>query len=142
MASARLGIAVACVLAAVYVALAVLLSLALTGAARVTETAYLRALGVSRRQIVALVVVEHVPTIILAVAAGVGLGLAVFGLVEPGLGLGALLGSAVDVPLRIDPLPFAALIAAVAIVAAVGIQLAALLSERSGASAPRVVAAD
>ena len=142
VASARLGIAVACVLAAVYVALAVLLSLALTGAARVTETAYLRALGVSRRQIVALVVVEHVPTIILAVAAGVGLGLAVFGLVEPGLGLGALLGSAVDVPLRIDPLPFAALIAAVAIVAAVGIQLAALLSERSGASAPRVVAAD
>jgi putative ABC transport system permease protein len=142
VASARLGIAVACAVAAAYAALAVLLSLALTSATRATETAYLRALGVSRRQIVALVVVEHIPTIILSVAAGVGLGLAVFALVEPGLGLGALLGSAVDVPLRLDPLPFAALIVTVAVVAAVGIQLAALLGERLGVVAPRAVPAD
>lgn len=142
VASARLGIAVACALAGAYAALAVLLSLALTGASRVTETAYLRALGVSRRQVVALVVVEHVPTIILAVAAGVGLGLAVFVLVEPGLGLGALLGSAFDVPLRLDPLPFVALIVIVAVIAAIGIQLAALLGERLGDAAPRAVPAD
>lgn len=142
VASARLGIAVACALAAAYAALAVLLSLALTGASRTIETAYLRALGVSRREIVALVVVEHVPTIILGVAAGVGLGVAVFVLVEPGLGLGALLGSALDVPLRLDPLPFAALIVAVAVIALIGIQLAALLGERLGVAAPRVVPAD
>jgi hypothetical protein len=97
---------------------------------------------VSRRQIVALVVVEHIPTIILSVAAGVGLGLAVFALVEPGLGLGALLGSAVDVPLRLDPLPFAALIVTVAVVAAIGIQLGALLGERLGVAASRAVLAD
>jgi putative ABC transport system permease protein len=142
VASARLGIALACAMAAVYAALAVLLSLALTGASRITETGYLRALGVGRRQIVALVVVEHVPTIVLAVAAGVGLGIAVFALVEPGLGLGALLGSTVDVPLRLDPLPFAALIVSVAVIAVIGIQLAAWLGERLAGAAPRAVPTD
>ena len=142
VATARLGIAVACALAAAYAGLAILLSLALTGAARAGETAYLRALGLSRRQVAALVVVEHVPTIILAVAAGVGLGLAVFVLVEPGLGLGALLGSTVDVPIRFDPLPFAALIVTVAGVAAIGIQLVASLADRFGIGAPSAMAAD
>lgn len=142
VASARLGIAAASALAAAFAALAVLLSLALTGASRTTETAYLRALGVSRRQIVAMVVVEHVPTIVLSVAAGVGLGLAVFVLVEPGLGLGALLGSALQVPLRLEPLPFGALIAAVALVAAIGILLAAALADRLGVAARRSAPAD
>ena len=82
-----IGIAVAAIVAALYAALAVTAALALAGAARSTELAHLRMVGLSRRDAFRLAAVEHGPTVVLAALAGIGFGLGLFVLLEPGLGL-------------------------------------------------------
>jgi putative ABC transport system permease protein len=99
----RAGIAGAALVSALYAALAVAAALALAGLARAVEVAHLRTLGLSRRQALGLVVMEHGPTVIAAFAIGVGLGLALFNGLRPGLGLAALVGSNLEVPLAVDP---------------------------------------
>ena len=82
------GVAAAAFAAFAYAALAVSAALALSGAARAVEVAHLRTLGLTRREALGLVAVEHGPTIIVAFGAGVALGLGLFALLRDRLGLG------------------------------------------------------
>jgi hypothetical protein len=129
------GIAVAAIVAAIYAALAVTAALALAGAARTTEVSHLRMIGLSRGDALGLAIVEHGPTVVLAFLAGVALGLGLFVLLEPGLGLDAIVGSKVSVPLSADPQQLAIIAAAVAAIAVVGIGLAAWMQRRGAAVA-------
>ena len=129
------GIAIAAVIAAFYAALAVAAALALAGAARATEVAHLRTIGLSRGDAVGLVVIEHGPTVILAFVAGVALGLGLFVLLEPGLGLDAIVGSKIQVPLTADPRQLAIIFAGILAIAVVGIGLAAWMQRRGVAVA-------
>jgi hypothetical protein len=127
------GIALAGIVAAVYAALAVTAALALAGASRATESAHLRMIGLSRRDAVGLAVIEHGPTVLLAFVAGVALGLGLFALLEPGLGIDAIVGSAFAVPLSADPQQLALTFAGVLAIAIVGIGLAAWMQRRGSA---------
>jgi putative ABC transport system permease protein len=127
------GIALAGVIAALYAALAVAAALALAGDARAVEVAHLRALGLSRREASGLAIVEHGPIVIIAFILGVALGLGLFVLLEPGLGLDALVGSRIDVPLTADPRQLAVILGSVVVIAAVGVALAAWMQRRGAA---------
>ena len=70
-----------------YAALAVAAALALAGASRAIEVAHLRTLGLTRREALGLVIVEHGPTILVAFVAGVLLGLGLFSVLRDSLGL-------------------------------------------------------
>jgi predicted lysophospholipase L1 biosynthesis ABC-type transport system permease subunit len=129
------GIALAGVVAAIYAALAVAAALALAGDSRAVEVAHLRALGLSRREASGLAIVEHGPIVIVAFVLGVALGLGLFVLLEPGLGLDALVGSRIEVPLTADPRQLAIILGAVLAIAAVGIGLAAWMQRRGAAIA-------
>jgi len=124
------GIAIAAIVAGAYAAIAVAAALALAGAARAVEVAHLRMLGLSRREALGLAIVEHGPTVLFAFVAGIALGLGLFVLLEPGLGLDALVGSRVEVPLTADPRQLAIIFAGVLVIAAVGIGLAAWMQRR------------
>lgn len=128
------GIALAGVIAALYAALTVAAALALAGDARAVEVAHLRALGLSRREASGLAIVEHGPIVILAFILGVALGLGLFVLLEPGLGLDALVGSRIDVPLTADPRQLAVILGSVVVIAAVGVGLAAWMQRRGTAT--------
>ena len=127
------GIAVAAIVAAVYAALAVTAALALAGASRATEVAHLRMIGLSRRDALGLALIEHGPTVLLAFVAGVALGLGLFALLEPGLGIDAIVGSTLAVPLSADPQQLALTFAGVLAIAIVGIGLAAWMQRRGTA---------
>jgi hypothetical protein len=129
------GIALAALVAALYAALAVTAALALAGAARATEVSHLRMIGLSRRDALGLAIVEHGPTVLLAFIAGVALGLGLFILLQPGLGLDALVGSKLEVPVSADPRQLAAIGAGVLAIATVGIGLAAWMQRRGVAVA-------
>lgn len=124
------GVAIASLVAAIYAALAVTAALALAGAARLVEVAQLRTLGLSRRQAAGLAALEHGPTVLLAFVAGVALGLGLFALLEPGLGLDALVGARVDVQLTADPRQLGLILVGVLAIATVGIGLAAWTQRR------------
>lgn len=125
-----IGVAAAAIVAGAYAALAVAAALALAGAARAIELAHLRTLGLSRREAAALAVVEHGPTVVLALAAGVALGLALFVLLLPGLGLAALVDSQLAIPLAVEPVHLALLLVATVIIMGAGMALAALVQRR------------
>jgi len=124
------GIALGALVAALYAALAVSAALALAGDARAIEVAHLRALGLSPRGALGLVMVEHGPTVVIALVAGIALGLGLFALLEPGLGIDALVGSRIDVPLTADPRQLAIILASVVAITIVGIGLAAWMQRR------------
>jgi predicted lysophospholipase L1 biosynthesis ABC-type transport system permease subunit len=124
------GVAIAALVAGAYAALAVAAALALAGAARAVEVAHLRMLGLSRRDALGLVILEHGPTVLLAFVAGIALGLGLFVLLEPGLGLDALVGSRIEVPLTADPRQLAIILGALVVISAVGIGLAAWTQRR------------
>jgi len=113
-----------------YAALAVVISMLLAGAARARETAQLRTMGVGRAQIVGMTLLEHAPPIIVAMAAGLGLGLLVAWVVLPGLGLGAFTGGATDPVLTIRPLEVGLLSAGLVAIVAVGVLLGAWAQRR------------
>jgi putative ABC transport system permease protein len=121
------AIAAAAFVAFAYAALAVTAALALAGAARAVEVAHLRTLGLTRREAVGLVVVEHGPTILVAFVVGAALGIALFGLLREGLGLAALFGAEVDVVVGVEPGQLVAVLAAIVIIVALGILLGAVL---------------
>ena len=91
----------ALVIAATYMALTIVGSLVLSAARRTRDLAYLRTLGVSGRQALALTVMEHAPPVLLALLPGIVLGIGVAILCEPGLGLATFVGAR-DVPLFVD----------------------------------------
>lgn len=129
---AATGIVLATLIAATYAAIALVAALALASAARAAETAHLRTLGLSGRQSGGLVVLEFLPAAAIAFVAGAVLGVATFALAEPGLGLDALLGSTLSVPLSVEPVQLVALLAATALLTAVSVAIGATL-ERSAA---------
>jgi putative ABC transport system permease protein len=109
----RAGVFAAALAAALFAALAVAAALALAGAAQRAELAHLRVFGLTRRQAIWLTFVEHGPAALVAYVFGVALGLGLFVFLLPGLGLAAVIGSAVIVPLTIEPLHLGLLLAAV-----------------------------
>lgn len=120
------GIAVA----AAYSALAVVVGLALTGRARARDLGYLRTLGLSSRQVVGLTAVEQAPPVILALAAGVALGVGVMRLIEPGVDFTAFTGPSVPVSLVIDWWTVALLCTGLVVIVAAAVAVVGVLAER------------
>lgn len=125
------GIALAAAVAAAYAALGVAVALALTGAARAVEVAQLRAIGLSRRQAVGLIVLEHGPTLAVAFAAGIALGIGLFLLLRPGLGLDTIVPAPLAVPIGIEPVHLGLILAAMVLIVTVGVILAAVVQQRA-----------
>jgi putative ABC transport system permease protein len=96
------GVAAAVLVATAYAALAVAAALALTGSARAPESALLRVLGLGGRQQVGLAGTEYGPLVLVAFGIGAVLGLGLFVVLRPGLGLESIVGSPVTVPLAVD----------------------------------------
>ena len=95
------GYAGAVLVAAIYMALTIVGALVLSAAHRTRDLAYLRTLGVTARQALALTILEHAPPVVLAILPGLALGIAIATLVEPGLGLATFVGHS-GVPLFVD----------------------------------------
>ncbi|MCU0506481.1 MAG: hypothetical protein MUE82_12065 [Chloroflexi bacterium] len=125
------GLALAVLVAALYAALAVSCALALSASARAVEIAHLRTLGLSRAQSAWLVVAEHGPTVAVAFVVGVALGVGLYVVVGPALGTDAIVGSAVVVPLAVEPLHLLGILAAVVAIVAVGMAIAAAIQRRA-----------
>jgi putative ABC transport system permease protein len=125
------GVAAALIVAAAYAALAIAVALALTGAARAVETAHLRLLGLGPRDAVLLVVLEYGPLIGVAFLLGLGLGSVLFLLVRPALGLDVIVGSDLAVPFAVSPLGVLLSLAALIVVAGIGIGAGALAERRA-----------
>ena len=105
----RAGIAVA----GGYAALALLLAPVLTARPRLRDFAYLRALGLSRREVLRLAAVELGPPVAAALVIGILLGVGLAYLVEPGLDLSALAAgreAALEAPLLAPALLAAAIL--------------------------------
>jgi putative ABC transport system permease protein len=96
------GFSLALLVAAAYTALTIIGALIESSARRTQDLAYLRALGVSSFQALALTVVEYAPPVVLALVPGVALGIGVAFLLEPGLALGTFTGTSGTVPLLVD----------------------------------------
>lgn len=116
------------VLGGVLAGLAVVLAAALTARARGRDVAYLRALGLSGRQALGLAALELVPLALVALALGVGLGLAVPHLIAPGIDLTAFTGG--------EPM-ITANLAALALLAGSFLAVLAVAVVAAGASARR-----
>ena len=101
------------------------------GASRSVEVAHLRTMGLSRREALGLIIVEHGPTIVVAFVAGVALGLALFALLRDSLGLASLVGAPIVVDVGIDPVQLGAVLLAVVTIVALGIGLGAALQRNA-----------
>ena len=131
----RLGIAATAVVAAIYAALAVAAALALGGAARTTENAHLRTLGLSDGQAVWTLLLEQVPPLAFAFVAGLATGVGLLVLLLPGLRLERLLGVDVQVTPGLDPTLVAAMAIGIVLVALVGLAAGLWLGRRGTAVA-------
>ena len=123
------GYALALLIAAIYMALAIVGAMVLSAAGRTRDLAYLRTLGVSARQQLGLTVMEHGPPVVLALVPGVALGIAIAVLVEPVLRLATFVGSG-GVPLSIDWGSLALLVVGLASVVAVAVGAGTWLARR------------
>jgi putative ABC transport system permease protein len=108
----------------------VVVALILTFAARARDLTFLRTLGLSGRQSLGLTIVEHLPSVVLAVAAGIGLGIGLEVLLEPGLDLAAFAGRSIPVKLSVDWLAIGVLALALATVVAVAVLATAVVGRR------------
>jgi putative ABC transport system permease protein len=125
------GYALAVLIAAIYMALTIVGALIISAARRTRDLAYLRTLGVSAPQSLALTVMEHAPPVLLALVPGVALGIGVAVLVLPGLGLGTFAGTSGPVPLFVDAIALTILIAGLLGVVAVAVMAGTWLSRRA-----------
>jgi putative ABC transport system permease protein len=125
------GFALALAAAVAYAALAVIVALLMSGSARARETAHLRTMGIGRGQVFALTILEHGPPVLVAVVAGLALGVAVAWVVLPGLGLSAFTGSAADPGLTTDIGQLVVLTGALMVIVGVGIAAAAWMQQRA-----------
>ncbi len=116
--------------AALYMALAIMGSVVLSAARRTQDLAYLRTLGVTTTQALALTIMEHAPPVLLALIPGVALGIGVAFLLEPGLGLATFVGTS-GLPLYVDPGALALMVAALLGVVAAGVTAGTWLSRRT-----------
>jgi putative ABC transport system permease protein len=129
-AAIHLGIAIAAAVAGLYAALAVASALALAGSARAIELAHLRTLGLADRQASGVLLAEHAPAIIVAFAGGLALGIGLFAVLVPSLGLDVLVGSSVQIAPAFDAALLAATAGGVIAVTTIGLGLG-ILSGRS-----------
>jgi putative ABC transport system permease protein len=113
-----------------YAALGVAAALALAGLARTAETAHLRTLGLTGRQALALLVAEHGPSTVAAIVAGGLLGIALFSVLRPALGLGTLVGAPMEVPVVVEPSVLLLILVVMTAVVATGLLLGAMLQRR------------
>jgi putative ABC transport system permease protein len=125
-----LGFLVSLAVAAGYVTLTLVIGLLLAAAARSRDVAYLRTMGLSAGQSLRMAILEQVPPIIVAVAAGAGLGLAIVALIGRGLNLGAFAGADITADLTIDWLLLVVAGAWLIAVAAIGVGIGALAARR------------
>ena len=86
------GFGVGLAIAVVYLAITLVGAVVMSAAGRTRDVAYLRTLGLTSRQALALTAVEHVPPVLLALVPGIVLGVVVAALVGPSLGLGYFAG--------------------------------------------------
>jgi putative ABC transport system permease protein len=124
------GFTVALAVAVLYLAVTLMGTVIMSAAGRTRDLAYLRTLGVSRRQGLALTAVEQAPPVLLALIPGVLLGVAVAVLVEPGLNLADFVG-AQGVPLFIDWVTLAIIVVTLAAVIFLAIAAGTWLSGRA-----------
>jgi putative ABC transport system permease protein len=124
------GFRISLLVAALYSALAVVVALVLTAAARARDLAFLRTLGLSSGQGLGILVLEQVPAVLVAVVAGIALGIGVAALVQPGLDLAAFTGATTPVVLHVDPVSVAVIAATVAGVVALAVASTAVVSRR------------
>jgi len=121
---------VAALVTAAYAALGVAAALALAGLARTQEVAHLRTLGLTSRQSMALLVAEHGPITLGAFLAGGLLGVCLFALLRPSLGLDTLVGAPVEVPVVLEPSVLVLILAVMTAVVGLGLLLGAALQRR------------
>jgi hypothetical protein len=118
-------------MAGAYAVLAVAAAIALRGSSRVVETAQLRTLGLTRADALRLSIAEHGAPTLTAFAVGSLVGVTMFGLVRGSVGLAALLGTALEIPARLEALHLVLLLAALLVVAAAGIAVGAAAERRA-----------
>jgi hypothetical protein len=128
------GFLVALAVAAAYAALAVVAVIALDAQRRARESAFLRTLGLTDRQLVGLTVVEHAPPVSLALLIGIGLGLGVAWLLAPGLELAVFIDPGAPVVLQVDWGTVVAVVIAIVFVVAVAIGASSWFGRRLDAS--------
>ena len=116
------GFRVALVVAAGYTMLAVVAALILSASRRTRDTAFLRTLGLSTRQSFGITVLEHGTPVLVALIPGVLIGIAVAGLLESSLGLGAFIGP--EVPFRIHVEWASIVLVALSLMIVVGVAIA------------------
>ncbi|HEY2940454.1 MAG TPA: FtsX-like permease family protein [Gaiellaceae bacterium] len=121
---------VAVAVASAYAAVALLLTPVLTAAARLRDVAYLRALGLSRRQGLGLTTVELGPPMGAALLLGIIVGLAAAYVSKPGLDLESLAGGG-RVAIRLDPLAPILLVLGLALVLAVALAALGVAERRT-----------
>ncbi|HET8586284.1 MAG TPA: FtsX-like permease family protein, partial [Candidatus Limnocylindria bacterium] len=124
------GFGLGLLVAALYSALAVIVALILTAAARSRDLTFLRTLGLSGRQSIGLTVMEHLPSVLLAMLVGIGLGIGLAVLLEPGLDLRAFAGQTIPVSLSVDWVAVALLALGLAGVVTVAVLATAALARR------------
>lgn len=120
----------AALVTAAYAALGVAAALTLSGLARTQEVAHLRTLGLTSRQSLALLVAEHGPITLGAFIVGGLLGVGLFALLRPALGLGTLVGAPVEVPVVLEPAVLVLILVLMTAVVGLGLLLGATLQRR------------
>ncbi|HWH37917.1 MAG TPA: FtsX-like permease family protein [Candidatus Limnocylindrales bacterium] len=116
----RALIALSAVLALAYAGLAVGAALVLAASAQRDETAHLRAIGLGRRGTAWLSLLEHGPAALAGYLIGAALGLALFAFIVPALGLAAIVGSTVALPVGFETSHLLALLGAVLLILLIG----------------------
>jgi len=125
------GFMVALVVAAAYTLLAVVAALILSSARRTRDTAFLRTLGLSSRQAFGITVLEHGTPVLVALIPGILIGIAVAGLLESSLGLGAFIGPEVPFRIHVEWGAIATVAVSLIIVVAVAIAVSTWLARRA-----------
>jgi putative ABC transport system permease protein len=120
------------IVAAAFCVLTVILGLVVTAATRARFLAYVRTVGVGRRQARSLVAMEVVPLATLAVAVGLVLGVVVPGLLLPSIDLRPFTGGTALPPVRVPPLPVLGLGAGLLLVVAIAVFGVAAVDRRRG----------
>ena len=96
------GFTIALLVAAAYAGLAIVAVVILHAQRRAREVGFLRTLGLTDRQVGQLTLVEHGLPLLLALVIGVGLGVGLAWLIEPGLDLAAFSSPDTTVVLQVD----------------------------------------
>jgi putative ABC transport system permease protein len=124
------GFKVALAAAVLYMTVTLVGAVVISAARQKRDLAYLRTLGVSRRGVLAVTVMEQAPPLLLGLVPGFVLGIGVARVVEPGLGLAAFTGAG-GLPLVVDWATLGLVVVGVTLVVVVAIGIGAWLAARN-----------